>query len=96
MKKNYYKGKDMKLFYLLIGGTVVVIDAFKGDVAFKKVKKIVTSEHFRGFVSEVQAFINSGGSPKAANYTLTITQELERRQESKKMKFTKTGVNKTD
>ncbi len=92
----FYKGRDMRLFYLLIGGTVVVVDAFKGEVAFKKAQKLITSTEFRNFVREVQKFINEGGSPKATSYTELITGELKRSQEGKKMKFTKTNVNKTN
>ncbi len=92
----FYKGKDMKLFYSLIGGTIVVIDAFKGDTAFKKAKKVVTSASFRSFINEIQEFINSGGNPKAANYTGLVMSELKKYQEDKKIKFTPIDVNKTN
>ncbi len=74
----FVKGDEYKLFYTVIGNTVVVIDGMSSIDAYTKVVNEVNKEEFRTFLNEVRAHIMAGGKPQGEGCTDLIMGELRK------------------
>ncbi len=84
----YIKGRDFKIFYTIVDGTVVVIDGMEsnGD-EYKRVGEVVKSAEFKEFISTLKRHIATGNRPNARNYTSLILNELESGKSFKKKMY---------
>lgn len=72
------KGKEVKVFYTIINGVVVVIDAIEGETGFRVITNLVTSKEFQIFLKTTSKKLKEGYIPDAREHTKGILDVLDK------------------
>lgn len=76
----WYKGRDIKMFYTVIDGVIIVIDIVQGDEAYRRVNNLAKSKEFKAFIKGVKEGLAEGCKPDARTYTSSILEILSKDQ----------------
>lgn len=81
----YYKGRDFKIFYMMIQDVLVIINGMSGENAFQRIQNIVQSKQFLTYFKDICSNIASKKISGETQFTTSILKELESSKAVQKM-----------